>query len=239
MNKKRYTVKQTINHFKPIILLFIGFFLLLFTSSCNSSKTSIIWINSFKTECSAGAGEMQCMSIFRGDGTDDAVWELFYTPIEGFIFDPGYFQKIKITQEHLDKRNVPADGSSIKYTLVKTLEKKMDKRIILNDIWVPNRIYQNPINNKKTFPQMEINLSKMQVFGNNGCNNFNGKIKHITSSNIQFGNFASTRKMCLDMSIPDLFDKAMNASASYKIENTVLTFYDRENNETINFIKID
>lgn len=231
-------MKQSIGHLKPISYLLIVLFIL-FASSCGTTKTSVIWVNSIKTECSAGAGKMQCISIYKGDKPDEAIWELFYADIEGFVFDPGYFQKIEITEDHLDKSKVPADGSSIKYKLIKTLEKKTDKRIILNDIWVANRIHQNSINSKENLPQMEINLSKMQVYGNNGCNNFNGKIQRLTASTIQFGNIASTRKMCIDMTIPNLFDKAMNASFYFKLKGTELTFFDKENMETINFIKID
>jgi len=231
-------MKQSIDPLKPMSFILIGF-LALFALSCSSNKTNVIWVNSIKTECSAGAGKMQCISIYKGDKPDEAIWELFYTDIEGFVFDPGYFQKIEITEEHLDKSKVPADGSSIKYKLIKTLEKKIDKIIILNDIWVANRINKNSINSKQSFPQMEINLSKMQVYGNNGCNNFNGKIERLTASAIQFGNIASTRKMCIDMTIPNLFDKAMNTSFYYKLKGTELTFFDKEKNETIHFIKID
>ena len=158
---------------------------------------------------------------------------------EGFNFEPGFFQKLKISEEHLDKTKVPADGSSIKYKLVKKLDKKFDQRIILNDIWIANRINKNPINNIESLPQMEINLAKMQVLGHNGCNNFNGGIERITASDIQFGKIASTRKMCLDMVLPDLFDKAMSASATYKIAGTSLTFFDKEHHETIHFTKVD
>jgi len=230
-------IKSNYLHKKTLFLI-LGFLILL-VSSCSSNKTSVIWINSLKTGCDAGAGKMQCISIYRGENIDDAGWELFYTNIEGFNFEPGFFQKLKISEEHLDKTKVPADGTSIKYKLVKKLDKKFDQRIILNDIWIANRINKNPINNIESLPQMEINLAKMQVLGNNGCNNFNGGIERITASDIQFGNISSTRKMCLDMVIPDLFDKAMRASATYKIGGTSLTFFDKEHHETIHFTKVD
>ena len=41
------------------------------------------------------------------------------------------------------------------------------------------------------------------------------------------------------MTIPNLFDKAMNASLYYKLKGTELTFFDKKNMETIHFIKID
>ena len=86
---------------------------------------------------------------------------------------------------------------------------------------------------------MEINLSKMQVLGTNGCNNYTGKIDRITLSDIQFGNIASTKKMCPDMSTSDMYDQALNASESYKLGNLELTLFDNSGNETLNFKKVD
>jgi len=231
-------MRQINNYYKKINFLLFGFFIL-FISSCSSTKTNVFWVNSIKTECPVSVDKEQCISISGSDETDNAVWELFPQDIEGFIFDFGYFQKIKIKEKDLKKNKTPNDSSLKKYTLIKSLAKKKDPRINLNDIWTPNRINQNSISTKENSPQIEIKLSTMQVFGSNGCNQFNGKIERITSSDIQFGNFSSTRKMCIDMMIPNLFDKAINASVFYKVNNTQLTFFDKNNNETINFIKKD
>lgn len=231
-------MKQIINYYTIKNFLFKGLTLLFFTS-CTSTKNSVVWVNSVKSECSGGAGKMQCISIYRGETINDSSWELFYQNIDGFNFEPGYFKKIEIQEEHLDKSKVPADASSIKYVFIKTLDKKVDKRFVLNDFWISTSINGNSISHLTTLPLMEINLSKMQIFGSNGCNNYTGKIESITSSRIQFGNIASTKKMCRDMTISDMFDKALNKSVAYKLKNTELTFYDQDGNETINFMKVD
>lgn len=79
----------------------------------------------------------------------------------------------------------------------------------------------------------------MQVFGNNGCNDFNGKITSVTERNITFGTIAMTRKMCRDMVLPGKFDKALQQTAGYKFENLHLPLYGKEGNELIKFLKVD
>ncbi len=210
----------------------------LFTS-CNSIKTTTYWVNSIKVNCSSGAGKMQCLQVYKGVDVDKATWSTFYAPIEGFEFEFGSFQKIEVTETQLDPKDVPADASSIKYKLVKVLEKKQDPKMALNDIWTVTKINNSAIGKTRQIPSLEINISKMQVSGTDGCNNFTGDIKNITARNIEFGPIASTRKMCMDMTIPNAFNKALNASVSYKKEALSLTFFDTEGNETLTLKKID
>lgn len=210
----------------------------LFTS-CNSIKTTTYWVNSVKTDCSAGAGKMQCLQVYKGVDVDKATWSSFYAPIEGFEFEFGYFQKIEVTETALDPKDVPADASSIKYKLVKVLEKKQDPKMSLNDVWVVTGINGKAISSTRQIPSLEINIAKMQISGTDGCNNFTGEIKNITARNIVFGPIASTRKMCPDMTIPNNFNKALNNSVSYKKENLTLLFFDASGNETLALKKVD
>jgi len=79
----------------------------------------------------------------------------------------------------------------------------------------------------------------MRISGTNGCNNYSGQIKTITSNTIVFGAIASTRKMCMNMSIPDRFDKAMNSISTYKKEGITLFFYNSNGDEVLRFKKVD
>lgn len=68
-------------------------------------------------DCS-GVGRMQCMLVkFPGYQS----WEYFYSPIEGFEYEPGYEYVLKVRKQKVE--NPPADASSVKYTLVKTVSK--------------------------------------------------------------------------------------------------------------------
>ena len=45
--------------------------------------------------------------------------------------------------------------------------------------------------------------------------------------------------MCLDMTIPDLYDEALEITESYKLENNRLILFDKEGIKTIVFKKVD
>lgn len=122
-------------------------------------------------------------------------------------------------------------------TLENTLVSRADIRI--HDIYVAIAIDGEAINKRDEMPRFEINLNTMEVFGNNGCNEFNGKVTSVTERNSSLGTTTMTRKMCRDMEIPAKFDKALQQTASYKFENLHLTLYGKEGKELIKFLKVD
>lgn len=66
-----------------------------------------------------GVGPMKCMKIKE----QDQDWQLFYSSIEGFQFEPGYqYQlEVKVTEK---QQPIPADASSRQWTLVKVINKQ-------------------------------------------------------------------------------------------------------------------
>ncbi|MFC0605250.1 DUF4377 domain-containing protein [Winogradskyella pulchriflava] len=214
--------------------------LIVMMTSCGTTKqtTATYWVNSAKVDCDAGAGKTTCLQVTTADNHENAEWSNFYAPINGFTFEPGFLQKIEVTETKLDSENVPADASSIQYDLVKVLEKITDPKLAIHDIWVATHINGKEIDRTKA-PNLEINTTEMRVFGSNGCNNYNGQIKTLTSKTIAFGPIASTRKMCLDMAIPDSYDKALYNTSSYKKDDLTLTFYDENGGEVLRFNKVD
>lgn len=214
--------------------------LILMMSSCGSKKdtTATYWVNSVKVDCDAGAGKAQCLQVTKADDYENAEWSNFYSTIHGFTFEPGFLQKIEVTETELEAKDVPSDASSIQYDLVKVLEKKSDPKMAIHDIWAATHIKGEEIA-KTNAPTLEINTTEMQVFGSNGCNNYNGQIKTLNSKAIEFGAIASSRKMCADMTIPDRFDKALNRSTSYKKEGLTLTFFNDNGDEILRFQKVD
>ncbi|SQJ22294.1 Uncharacterised protein [Serratia rubidaea] len=82
-----------------------------------AGKNETLYVNSRLVDC-VGVAPMKCMQVRQ---SPDAQWELFYTQIEGFEFTPGYRYKLQVNVSELD--NVPADASSLRYVLVKQLEK--------------------------------------------------------------------------------------------------------------------
>ncbi len=218
--------------------------------SCTQNN-SVFWVGGTKTECQGAMGKMECLSVHKGEDLKNPNWEIFYAPIDGFEFEEGYLQKIEVEEIHLSKSEVPADGSSIRYRLVKVLEKKKDinaKKIEeksdkpnqrLHDIWGATRINGKPINRKTHIPTMEINLTQMKILGSDGCNSYNGVITKISDTKIAFDKIASTRKMCRDMEIPDKFNTAIKKVKGYRLVGLNLILVDETDKEMIAFVKGD
>lgn len=101
---------------KTIIFLSTSVLLLL-TSCMQKSNTVTYTIASQNADCS-GVGPQKCLLVKKGNATE---WEYFYSNIEGFNYEPGYEYQLEVKEEK--QKNVPADASSIKYTLVKEISK--------------------------------------------------------------------------------------------------------------------
>lgn len=65
-----------------------------------------------------GVAPQKCLLV-KTEG--DADWTLFYDGIEGFTYEEGYTYRLLI--KRVPVANPPADGSSIRYTLVQMLDK--------------------------------------------------------------------------------------------------------------------
>lgn len=103
----------------PALALLLG----IATSSCTTSKnTQTLLINSEKIDC-MGVAPMKCLQVKNLDKAAPE-WETMYTNIKGFDYEPGYIYKIKVKVKELDKKDIPADGSSIEYTLEKVISKE-------------------------------------------------------------------------------------------------------------------
>ena len=114
---------------KKIKLAGYGLMVLLFAfTSCKSTNSEneasgiTYWINSSKVPC-VGVAPMECLEVRQ---SESAAWQLFYSEIEGFDYEPGYVYRIKVREEKRDPENMPADISSIRYILVSVEEKIPD-----------------------------------------------------------------------------------------------------------------
>lgn len=88
-------------------------------TSCGSTKNVTYTVASQKSSC-VGVAPQECLLVMKDGETE---WSLFYSQIEGFEYEPGYEYVIKVKEDYLDPADVPADASSIKYTLVKMVSK--------------------------------------------------------------------------------------------------------------------
>jgi heat shock protein HslJ len=240
-----------------ILLLVISFCVFSCSTSYSSSKAKddfsstdsrstlpdneyIYWVNSLKAQC-IGVAPMQCLQIQKGNEITTNNWKLFYSTIEGFDYEQGYQYKIIVKEEPVPTNQIPSDSSSIKYTLVKVLMKKLDGNMKLHDIWVLESIKGERIDlgKRQKRPQLEINLQQMKISGNDGCNNFSSPILNIDSEKLIFSNIAVTRKYCIDMDIPNRFHQNIIKVDNYSIKDKKLYLFDQLGNELFCFKKTD
>jgi heat shock protein HslJ len=222
--------------------LFLG--IILIFASCVAPKTDdaeIYWINSYKVDC-VGVGPMKCLLIQKNKSIKPEQWQNFYSEIEGFEFEAGYICKLKVKEEN--QVNVPADASSVKYSLVKVLQKKKDPKLSINANWIAISIDEEEIKageeaDGQKNAQIEIRIPEMRIVGNDGCNSITGSITKFDDGIIEFGPIAGTRMMCADMTIPDKFNIALSMVRSYKILNMKLILLDEEGKELVVFKKVD
>lgn len=228
---------------KEFVFTLFSLLFILLISSCteNTDNDDIVtfWVNSLRTECSAGAGMKQCLQVYKGDDPSSAEWEYFYEEIKGFEFEAGYFQKLEVKKTAREKGKVPMDASALEYTLMKVLEKVEDPLFVLSGNWTATSIAGKELTDETMIPVLNIDLGKLMVTGSNGCNNYNGGISTLTESVIEFGNIASTKKMCMDMSIPDSYDQALNNTVTYKVAAGELAFMDKDGTTIVLFTKTE
>ncbi len=215
--------------------------LLSFLTACSTPKNSattqeeVYWVSGEKAPCSAGAGKQQCLQVYKGEDLKNANWEYFYAPIEGFEFEEGYLKKIIVTAEELEAEEVPADASSIRYTLVEELEKQVDYTSATAGNWTLATINNQPINRMVPLPTLTLDRTNMQVSGSG--NNYSGTIKRLTPTSIDLSPLLLTRKACANKNIEADYAQAMEQIETYTIEDEQLIFYDKEGARILSFIQ--
>lgn len=219
------------------ILIFIG---IVFLTACSPQPENIIyWVNSYRVDC-VGVGPMKCMLVQKGETPEPGEWTNFYTEIEGFEYEPGFIYKLKVKEEQLE--NVPADASSIKYTLVEVLEKREDGKLALDGTWNALKINGSVVKLPRSrgagvIPGLKIDIREMRISGIDNCNNFTGEIVKIGDGSIELGQIAGTQKMCPNMTISEAFNEALSTVKKYKLKENNLVFTDNEGTELLEFTK--
>jgi len=209
---------------KAIVLLVIS--IVLGAASCDKQtdvNTEIWWINSSKTDC-VGVAPMSCLQIQKGDEIESDNWELFYSDIKGFDFEPGNIYRIKVKIMEKDDP-IPADASSKEYELVEILSKEIDPALRITNIWKVIKVgeIENPTDFKNDEPLIfELDASKKTYVGNMGCNSVRGEIKEIDSEQLIFLPGAATMMACPAMETEKSISQALIDTRGYKLENNQL-----------------
>ncbi len=94
--------------------------LTLFLAGCVSAGTKeseVFYINDQLVDC-VGVAPMKCMQV---KSSPTGSWQFFYGHIDGFDYEEGYEYTISVLKTNISQP--PADGSSVKYSLIKIINK--------------------------------------------------------------------------------------------------------------------
>ena len=88
----------------------------------NHIATVTMYVKPNLVDC-VGVAPRKCMVVREGK---KGKWQNFYDSIAGFKFEEGFWYELKVDKFKVP--NPPADGSSIRYKLVKLVSKKKDDK---------------------------------------------------------------------------------------------------------------
>lgn len=186
--------------------------------SCAKEDEKTIFVNDIMVNC-VGVSPQKCFQI-RENESDP--WYNHYGTIEGFEFEPGYSYKLKVRVAEVD--NPAADQLSETFVLLDVLKKtkvEVDKSAMPIDqgSWLVTRVKDRT--DFKRNPTLTVTLPQGQIQGSTSCNKFFGNVE-IGSNTFRANKIASTKMMCDDMTIEQVFLENLNLVTSYKIENETL-----------------
>jgi hypothetical protein len=97
------------------------FLVLLAGSACDKAvepEMLTLQIDSQYRDCMA-LGPRKCLWVKENDAMS---WQLFYNPIDGFTYEPGYRYTVQVSREIVP--DPPADGSSYRYKLLQIVNRQ-------------------------------------------------------------------------------------------------------------------
>ena len=193
------------------------------------------WINSAKTDC-VGVAPMTCFEVQRSPTLDPEGWELFYSHIEGFEYEPGYLYQV-IVEVRDRPPPLPADVSAKTYALVEILSQAADPALRLTNLWKVVSVgdIREPRNAKGQPLVFEFNASMRTYAGDLGCNRIRGALTQNDGRQLKLGAGMATLMSCADMSVEDAVSTALTTTRSYDLRNGVLRFLDEDGAELMTF----
>jgi len=142
-----------------------------------------------------GVAPMTCMQVKYKNSKN---WELFYSQISGFKYQPGYRYVILVNRTK--RTNVPADASVYEYKLKKIVKKVKMKQntttawdFVLKHKW--KLIQMNGVTQNNSPVYMTFDGDKKRVGGKSGCNTFFGGYDK-SEGKLSFKQMAGTMMAC-------------------------------------------
>ena len=198
------------------------------------TKGIIMQVNSYKN-FKPGEDRVTPYLLTQEGEKNTGNWDYYYTNIQGFEFEPGYFYKI------MAKRALSDDGMP-KMELVSVLSKERDpKYFSLHNIWALSHLNGEELKVTARRPTLEILLNAMKVGGMASCNGISGNIEVYTERELSFGPITRSKKMCEEMQLENEYLKALAATRIYTVEEGkgYLVLFDENQKELLRFKNVD
>ena len=186
----------------------------------NTEVQSKMLIVADHLENCVGVGPQSCMLVKENPDDD---WTFFYDQIEGFDYEEGYTYELLVNE--VPVANPAADASSIRYELKNMISKT--PTLVTADLikeWTVIKI--NGLDQLGTSPTMIFQKEDTKVSGFAGCNNYFSTYS-VSDKTLSFGPAGSTKKLCPDMSVEDVFFKTLPNIARYEVIKKELYLYDQ------------
>jgi heat shock protein HslJ len=191
-------------------------------------------------------------------------WRLFYSPIQGFEYEPGYEYQITVKVEPV--ANPPADASAYSYTLIEVVSKTpaspadgkpaatvvptveptagpatVTAASLEGAPWKLVSYADAEGNMQAPLPGTEITIEFLEgnVAGNSGCNNYFGSYE-VAGAELSIGLIGSTMMACPDavMSQETAYLAALEGAASYRITGDELQIAGADGKPLLSYVQL-
>lgn len=199
-------------------------------TEANMAEEKTLYVGPELVDC-VGVGPMQCMQVKEDPNGD---YLLFYSPIEGFEFEPGNEYELRVRVETVP--NPPADASSLRYFLIEQVSKtpvssdlesatKENTTMLEGTRWELVSLVNADGQTASVLPGSEVfaEFKDGRVAGKGGCNNFFGGYT-VDGTNLSISQLGSTMMACPEalMRQEQAFFEALQSAATYAIDGDQL-----------------
>lgn len=143
-----------------LLLIVVGILFSCSNNEGNESRTIAMRVNHYQSSGLA-VGPVLTLLVQEGDAIGTNNWSKFYANIEGFHYVPGKIYNLSVRVEPID--NPPADGSSLKYTLleVKSIQEVDSETLFDIDLKINGQSFITKNSGYELLNQIEIDCNSL------------------------------------------------------------------------------
>lgn len=216
-------------------ILFMAVAVCLYTAACSlimNTTEKTVFVGPQMVDCQ-GAGPQKCLLVKQNPEDE---YTLFYDQIVKFDYQDGFEYELRVEEEQVE--NPPADGSSVRWTLVEVVSKNPVAEVEtvpgLEDISWRLVSYLDPKGNQvKVSPGSEITAEFLdgKIEGSAGCNQYSGSYQ-FDGDRLKIGDIAFTERYCFEplgvMEQEAAYLEALGFVESYEIDGQNLMMTNAE-----------